>query len=67
MIYLIEGKDVFKSTQEGSTIISWSGDGSLALVSATEPPQSIQIINTYSDGVTDILSSPEWRQPCKNC
>lgn len=67
MIYLIEGKDVFKSTLEGATIISWSGDGSLALVSAIDLPQTIQIINTYSDDVTNILSSPKWKQPCKNC
>lgn len=67
MIYQISSKDVYKSTQEGATIISWSNDGSVALVESSTPLLTVQTIGTYSDDISKLLSSPEWKQPCKNC
>lgn len=56
---------VFK---RGGKLIVIGGDGIHGLIKDLTDISNITIVNQYEDSQLDeLLTQPEWQQPCKNC
>jgi len=68
MIFLVKGRDVYPAFEQGAQLISWSAIGDLGLVRTETILTDIEILQECTEAESAaLLSSPEWRQPCKDC
>ena len=68
MIYEINSLNSYDAVKSGATFIINSADGNRALVSAETLPEIINIISIHEESsLSNLINSPEWRQPCIGC
>lgn len=68
MAYKIYGIDIPKLNPRTSYVNVLSADGVFAIIYSVNQPENVEILDTIDDSrINDIITLPEWRQPCINC
>lgn len=68
MIYEINSLDVYSTVQNNAKFIVNSADGLRALIISEIAPEGVTIFNSYEEsGLTEMMQSSQWKQPCIGC